>query len=152
AHEYTIMFHSTPSGSDMVANGTIGDLRFAARPGEQVRLRLINTFPPSMDGGPVAPVLLGAPYRVVALDGHDLNQPQLLGPDRLALGVGQRADIVFTMPQSGAVRLAATALSGQASALQPFFPATAPWKGSAIIGAGTIPATINLDQLPLFDL
>jgi FtsP/CotA-like multicopper oxidase with cupredoxin domain len=152
AREYTIMLHSTPSGGQMAANGTVGDLRFAAHPGEQVRLRLINAFPPSMDGGPVAPVLLGAPYRVVALDGHDLNQPQPLGPERLALGMGQRADIVFTMPQSGGVRLAATTLSGQASAIQKFFPATVPWRGSAIIGDGTIPAVGNLNQLPLFDL
>jgi FtsP/CotA-like multicopper oxidase with cupredoxin domain len=152
AHEYTIMLHSTPSGSHMAANGTVGDLRFAARPDEQVRLRLINAFPPSMDGGPVAPVLLGAPYRVVALDGHELNQPQPLGPERLALGMGQRADIVFTMPQSGAVRLVATTLSGQPSAIQSFFPATVPWKGSAVIGDGTIPAAGSLDQLPLFDL
>src|SRR5438309_3262295 len=34
---------------------------------------------------------LGAAYRVVALDGHDLNEPTLLGPTRLPLGMGQRA-------------------------------------------------------------
>ena len=57
-----------------------------------------------MDGGPEAPVLLGASYRVVSLDGHDLNQPPVLGPEQLPLGMGQRADLVFIMPVTGAVR------------------------------------------------
>jgi FtsP/CotA-like multicopper oxidase with cupredoxin domain len=69
-----------------------------ADPGENVRLRLVNAVAPDMDGGPQTPVLFGAAYRVVALDGQDLNEPQLLGPERLPLGMGQRADVVFTMP------------------------------------------------------
>jgi len=58
-----------------------------------------------MDRGPDAPVLIGVPYQVVALDGRDLNAPDVLGPERIALGRGQRADLVFTMPANGSVRL-----------------------------------------------
>ncbi len=152
AVDYTAVLHATPDGSGIAVNGTAGDLHVAARPGERVRLRLINAFPPSMDGGPLAPVVFGAAYQVVALDGHDLSQPPPIGPERLPLGMGQRADVVFTMPQSGAVRLAVSALSGQVSSGQKFFPAEAPWHGSLIIGDGPLPAAGNIDQLPLFDL
>lgn len=152
AHDYTVMLHNTPDGSGIAVNGTQSDLRFAARPGEQVRLRLINAIAPGMDGGPEAPVLLGAPYRVVALDGHDLNQPQFLGSERLPLGMGQRTDVVFTMPAHGAVRLVDTELHGEASAGQRFFAAPVPAKGNITIGDGPVPAAGNLDQLPVFDL
>jgi FtsP/CotA-like multicopper oxidase with cupredoxin domain len=152
ARDYTVLLHSAPSGSGIAFNGSAADVRFAARPGELVHLRLINAVPPDMDGGPEAPVLLGALYRVVALDGHDLNQPQLLGPERLPLGMGQRADLVFTMPASGAVRLIDTELHGQPSAGERFFPAATPPKGSVTIGDGPVPAPDALDRLPVFDL
>ena len=95
----------TPASGAIAVNGTPGDLRVDARPGQTVRLRIIDAVAPGMDGTAEAPVLLGAPYRVVALDGRDLAGPQELGPRRLQLGMGQRADLVFTMPRSGAVRL-----------------------------------------------
>ena len=50
-------------------------------------------------------MLIGVPYQVVALDGRDLNALDVLGPERIALGRGQRADLVFTMPANGSVRL-----------------------------------------------
>ena len=155
ARDYTVMLHSAPGGKGIAVNGSTGDLHFAARPGELVRLRLINAVAPGMDGGPEAPVLLGAPYRVVALDGHDLNQPQPLGPQRLALGMGQRADVVFTMPQTGAVRLVDTELHGEASAGQRYFPASAPAAENITVGDGpapAVPAIAVLGQLPLFDM
>jgi len=41
----------------------------------------------------------------VALDGHDLNQPQFLTQKPLLIGGAQRFDIRFQMPQSGHVAL-----------------------------------------------
>jgi len=67
-----------------------------ARPGETVRLRLIDAVVPGMEGGPETPILVGAPATVAALDGRDLNAPRPLGPTRVPLGMGQRADLVFT--------------------------------------------------------
>ena len=37
---------------------------------------------------------------MAALDGRELNQPQPLRPTRVPLGIGQRADFVFTMPST----------------------------------------------------
>lgn len=49
--------------------------------------------------------LLGAPFTVAALDGHDLNQPQPLTAKPLLIGAAQRFDLRFQMPQSGSVSL-----------------------------------------------
>jgi FtsP/CotA-like multicopper oxidase with cupredoxin domain len=108
-----------------------------------------------MDGGPEAPVLLGAPYRVVALDGRDLNAPQLLGPERLPLGMGQRADLVFTMPADGSVRLLDTKLSGAPSLFQWVFAlfggGRGPAAGSVTLGDGPTPVAADVEQAPVFD-
>jgi len=94
-----------------------GDLHLATQAGETVRLRVINAVAPGMGGGPETPVLFGAPYRVVALHGHDLNQPGGLSLERLALGMGERADPVFTTPASGAVRLIDRHLMGASNSI-----------------------------------
>ena len=83
---FTVVLHGAVNDG-VAINGT-SDLHLAARPGERVRLRLVNAVAPGMDGGPEAPALIRAPCRVVALDGRDLNQPQLLGPQLLPLGMG----------------------------------------------------------------
>src|SRR5262249_13591559 len=118
-------------------------------PGETVRLRLINAVVPSMDGGPEYPVLLGAPYQVVALDGRDLNSPDLLGPTRVPLGIGQRADLVFTMPASGGVRLVTTE---QRHAASPgLFGNSRARLASVTIGAGDAPAS-DAASAPLLEV
>lgn len=144
--DYTLMIH-TPPGTDSVAVNGASNLRLEAAPGDTVRLRLINGATPGFDGGPQVPVLLGAPYTLTALDGHDLNAPQELGPQRIPLGMGQRADLVFKMPAGGAVRLAG--IKGVA----PFLPfgsrqATA----TVTIGEGPAPAAIDPGSVPRFDL
>jgi FtsP/CotA-like multicopper oxidase with cupredoxin domain len=149
--DYTVMLHDALGGG-VAANGT-SDLRLAARPGETVRLRVVDAVAPGMDGTPEAPVLLGAPYRVVALDGRDLNQPQQLGPRRIAVGMGQRADLVFTMPASGAVRLVDTESQSHSSGVQ---GAIAAASGAArlpevTVGDGAPPAITHPDTLPAFD-
>jgi len=103
--DYSVVVHSGIGTSDVRING--GDkARLAALPGETVRLRIVNaSIPSGFKGDPILPVLLGAPYRVVALDGHDLNHPSELGPQQVRLGMGQRADLSFTMPATGQVVL-----------------------------------------------
>ena len=150
--EYTVMLHNPPLANGVAVNGTLGDLRLTALPGETVRLRLINAVAPGMDGGPEAPVLVGAPYRVVSLDGHDLNHPQVLGPERLPLGMGQRADLVFTMPATSAVRLLVTDVHGAPSALQQLFSGPPGPLGTVTIGEGPVPPARKVDDLPFFDL
>jgi FtsP/CotA-like multicopper oxidase with cupredoxin domain len=151
--DQTVLLHNPSDGSPAVAvNGTTGELHLDARPGQTVRLRVIDAVEPGMDGTVEAPVLLGAPYRVLALDGHDLNGPQLLDqPQRIVLGMGQRADLVFTMPASGAVRLVDSRIAGAPSALERFFGPQARVGESVTIGAGAPPAPVDPVRLPVFD-
>jgi FtsP/CotA-like multicopper oxidase with cupredoxin domain len=79
-------------------------------------------------------VLIGAPYRVVALDGHDLNGPQEISAQVLPIGSGQRYDLVFQIPDSGVVRLVGEDLTT-----------------TVTLGQGEI-ATPDLTTLPTFDL
>jgi FtsP/CotA-like multicopper oxidase with cupredoxin domain len=149
--DYTVVLHDALGGG-VAANGQ-SDLRLAARPGERVRLRLVNAVAPGMDGTPEAPVLFGAPYRVVALDGRDLDQPQELGPRRIQIGMGQRADLIFTMPASGAVRLVDTESQAHSSGVQ---SAIATIAGSSrlpvvTVGDGPPPAAPSPAALPAFD-
>lgn len=69
-----------------------------AAPGTPVRLRLINT-----DSTPHRFTLAGTPYRLVAVDGTDLNGPGTLGKTGLRLAAGGRYDLAFTMPSGPAV-------------------------------------------------
>ncbi|BCB81816.1 hypothetical protein GCM10022251_14530 [Phytohabitans flavus] len=71
----------------------------AAAPGTPVRLRLVNT-----DGVPHRFALTGTAYRLVAVDGSDLNGPGELREVELRLPAGGRYDLAFTMP-AGAVAL-----------------------------------------------
>jgi FtsP/CotA-like multicopper oxidase with cupredoxin domain len=67
--------------------------RRAVPPGTRVRLRLINS-----DNTPNRFNLGGTAFRVVALDGTDLNQPSLLENVSLEVAAGGRLDVAFTMP------------------------------------------------------
>ncbi|HKA11369.1 MAG TPA: multicopper oxidase family protein [Candidatus Dormibacteraeota bacterium] len=147
SRDYTVVLHGAVDVSAVAINGTTGDLHLDARPGDTVRLRIVNAFAPGMDGGAETPVLLGAPYRVVALDGRDLVQPQVLPAERLPLGMGQRADVVFTMPTSGAVRLVDAAEKGEAAFS---IPTTRP--ATVTVGDGPAPGAVDVGRLPLFDL
>jgi FtsP/CotA-like multicopper oxidase with cupredoxin domain len=148
--DYTVLLHG--DSGQVSINGEADNLHLDAQPGETVRLRLINAVVPSMDGGPEAPVVLGAPTQVVALDGRDLNAPSDLGPTRIPLGMGQRADVVFTMPPSGSVQLVDTELAGETTAVQQFFTSNAqPHFAKVTIGEGQPPATDGAVDAPLFE-
>jgi FtsP/CotA-like multicopper oxidase with cupredoxin domain len=151
ARDYSVVIHYLAGA--VMANGS-PDLHLAARPGDTVRLRLIDAVSPGMDGGPEVPVLLGAPYRIVSFDGRDLDQPGTLGPERIPLGMGQRADVVFTMPASGAVRLLDTEQMGDVTGVQSAITSLAggrPRLPVVTIGDGSAPAPEPAASLPVFD-
>jgi FtsP/CotA-like multicopper oxidase with cupredoxin domain len=70
-----------------------GVQRRPTAPGTHVRLRLVNT-----NSSPERFDLAGTPFRVVAIDGTDLNGPTPIEDRRLVLGGGARYDVAFTMP------------------------------------------------------
>lgn len=94
-HDWTVGNQSLTS-----MNGIVGLINESALPGQWVRLRISNTA-----NLPHLVTLVGAPFTVVALDGHDINQPQLLTEKPLLIGGAQRFDVRFQMPQSGSVAL-----------------------------------------------
>ena len=99
-----------PTPSDVIAavhtydkvrtvNGEYGERRVAA-PGPTVRVRLINT-----DNGPMATWVDGAPYKVVAVDGNEVNAPPEVSGKTVLVTAGGRIDLQVTMPQGSAVRI-----------------------------------------------
>jgi FtsP/CotA-like multicopper oxidase with cupredoxin domain len=88
-------------------NGEEGDVPVAAEPGQRVRVRVINT-----DNGPTE-VWTGQEFRVLAIDGRDLNAPTAVSGKSLALTAGGRADLELTVPTDGSaarVEIGGTAL------------------------------------------
>ncbi|MFI6673500.1 multicopper oxidase family protein [Kribbella sp. NPDC050470] len=117
-----------PTAADVVAavhtydkirtvNGGYGERRVAA-PGSTVRVRLINT-----DNGPWAAWVDGAPYRVVAVDGTEVNAPPEVSNKSVLVTAGGRVDLLVTMPPGSAIRIG---LGGGPTSL--------------VIGAGDAPA------------
>ena len=86
-------------GGQHTLNGRAEDEHVEAEPGSTVRVRVINT-----DQG-TASVWSATPYRVVAIDGHDVNGPSDVDGQRLLVPAGGRADVAVQAPPSGAVRL-----------------------------------------------
>ena len=64
-------------------------------PGTQVRLRLVNT-----DNTLRRFVLTGTPFRVLAIDGTDLNAPEPIRDVAIEVAGGGRVDVGFAMPAS----------------------------------------------------
>jgi FtsP/CotA-like multicopper oxidase with cupredoxin domain len=74
--------------------GTSDDATLRTIPsGRDVRLRLINT-----DDAPRKFHVNGVPFKVLAIDGADLNEPTPIGSSILELGGGARYDVGFEMP------------------------------------------------------
>ncbi|HZR44305.1 MAG TPA: multicopper oxidase family protein [Ktedonobacteraceae bacterium] len=89
-------------------NALAGTLHISARPGQWVRLRLLNT-----DNYAHLLTLVGAPFMVAALDGHDLNQPTPLTGTSISIDAAQRYDLRFRMPEHGSIALLAANDNGQ---------------------------------------
>jgi FtsP/CotA-like multicopper oxidase with cupredoxin domain len=67
-------------------------------PGTAVRLRLVNS-----NSAPERFRLAGTPFRVVAIDGTDLNEPTPIEDQTLTVGGGARYDVTFVMPEYSVV-------------------------------------------------
>ena len=81
-------------------NGRPGVTPLNAQPGQLVRERVVNT-----DAGPIRAWVSGADYRVVAVDGRDVNAPTPITGKSVLITAGGRMDVEFTVPPSGGVRL-----------------------------------------------
>jgi FtsP/CotA-like multicopper oxidase with cupredoxin domain len=93
--DITVFSHDweTPEGqatilhlSDPVSGNTI-------KQGTEVRLRLVNSASLTK-----VFTLNGTPFRVAAMDGWDIHQPEEVAGKRLKIGGGGRYDVTFTMP------------------------------------------------------
>jgi len=126
AHRDVVATVHTQDGRRAISGHT-GVQRVDATAGEQVRVRVINT-----DNALLRTTVTGAPYRVLAVDARDLNQPTDVTDAAVALPAGGRADLAFTVPATGAVRVDA----GAAAALV-IGPSGAP-EPAAVNPAGTV--------------
>ncbi len=77
-------------------NGREGDLPVEAAPGQRARVRVVNT-----DNGPMSVWVGGASYRVLAVDGTDLNKPTPVTDKSVVVTAGGRADLEVVMPADG---------------------------------------------------
>jgi FtsP/CotA-like multicopper oxidase with cupredoxin domain len=82
-------------GGQHTLNGRADDERVEAAPGSTVRVRVINT-----DQGTAA-VWSAAAFRVVAVDGHDVNRPTDVEGQRVLIPAGGRADVAVRAPAPG---------------------------------------------------
>lgn len=87
------MIHHKDEKAGSTLNGSDTRKIETVTPGTTVRLRFINT-----ENGPVTYLLQGTPFQVVAIDGTDVNEPNLIANQALQPGAGGRYDIQFTMP------------------------------------------------------
>jgi len=83
-------------GSSPTLNGTEGVTTLDADPGDEVRIRVVNT-----DNGMAPLWVTGAPYRVLAVDGTDLNQPGEVTGEKYGVPAGGRVDLGITVPPDG---------------------------------------------------
>jgi FtsP/CotA-like multicopper oxidase with cupredoxin domain len=94
--DVTAVVH-TYAGSRTV-NGQAGEWRpaQAAPVGSKVRVRVVNT-----DNQPLGVWVPGAPFRLLATDGHEVNRPTPVEDVSLTLGAGARADVEVVVPEGG---------------------------------------------------
>ncbi len=108
-------------GSGRTLDGQEGAVRVEARPGERVRVRLVDTDNTAFD------TWADVPFKVVALDGYDVNEPTAVTDRKLLVTAGGRADLEVTVPASGAARVqvskATYLVVGPADAPEPPEPA-----------------------------
>jgi FtsP/CotA-like multicopper oxidase with cupredoxin domain len=120
-------------------NGVAGDLKVLAKPGQQVRVRVINT-----DNGPIE-TWADRPFRVLAVDGYGMNGPTDVSDHSVTVTAGGRADLGVTMPTDGrAVRIQVS--KGTAVILGSGNPPAPPQPGSAldVLSYGS-PAALGFD-------
>lgn len=133
--DYNVTLHEWNAANNQsifTMNNTTEALNKAAQPGQWVRLRIIETS--STDStDPHLLTLVGAPFKVVSLDGHDLNDPPWLNETPIPIGSAQRYDLLFQMPTHGSVSLVAADETNNQHYLQ--MPAV-------VIGQGKVPSKL----------
>jgi FtsP/CotA-like multicopper oxidase with cupredoxin domain len=82
-------------GGTKTINGVVGDQKVPAKPGQQVRIRVINT-----DNGPIE-TWADKPFQVLAVDGYAVNGPTDVTDHSMTVTAGGRADLGVTMPSDG---------------------------------------------------
>ncbi|MGF9909997.1 multicopper oxidase family protein [Brevibacillus porteri] len=87
------MIHHKDEKAGAMLNGSHTRKIETVTPGTTVRLRFINA-----GNAPVTYLLQGTPFQVVAIDGTEVNEPNLIANQALQPGAGGRYDIQFTMP------------------------------------------------------
>ncbi|MFF0829290.1 multicopper oxidase family protein [Brevibacillus sp. NPDC003359] len=87
------MIHHKDEKAGATLNGSHTRINETIAPGTTVRLRFINA-----ENAPVSYLLQGTPFQVVAIDGTEVNEPNLIANQALQPGAGGRYDIQFTMP------------------------------------------------------
>ncbi|MDD9270706.1 multicopper oxidase family protein [Paenibacillus sp. GCM10023248] len=92
--DITVMTHRW-SGASIAIGANDGLERMAIAPGTPVRMRLINTD----DWVNQKYTLTGTHYEVAAIDGTDLNKPDVLTNTHIIVPTGGRYDITFIMPE-----------------------------------------------------
>jgi len=93
--EVTVMTHVW-DGVGMAIGDRSGVQRKKIVPGTPVRIRLVNT----QDWVRQGYSLVGTPFKVAAIDGTDLNEPEELTDVRVELTTGGRMDLIFVMPDN----------------------------------------------------
>lgn len=103
-------------GGTRTVNGATGEIPVDARPGDRLRVRVINT-----GNGPMSAWVSGAPYRLAAIDATEVHQPGTVTDRHIQVTAGGRADLELVVPESGArVELGGPALVlGPASIAEP---------------------------------
>ncbi|MFD4420798.1 multicopper oxidase family protein [Agromyces sp. NPDC058484] len=127
-------------GGEVVIGETDGPQVFTADAGETVRLRVANT-----EQTPIRVTLAGAPFRVAAVDGRDIEGGDAVEHRSVRLGAGARADLVFTVP-ARAVRFETDLSAASVVVIAP--PGT---DGSAVDIAREVSDVAELDLLAYGD-
>ena len=83
-------------GARSTINGEEGTLTLDADPGQQARIRVVNT-----DNGVSTVWVRGAPFQVQAVDGVDVHEPGPVEGLAVAVPAGGRVDLGMTVPETG---------------------------------------------------
>ncbi|MDP5226274.1 MULTISPECIES: multicopper oxidase domain-containing protein [Arthrobacter] len=94
-----LVVHNYP-GASRSLNGQGRELRQEVPAGREVRVRVINT-----DNSPISAWTTGAPYRLLAIDGHEVNGPTPVTGQKVLVTAGARADLGVTVPEGSSVRV-----------------------------------------------
>ncbi len=84
-------------GGTRTVNGEEGDVVVDAEQGDRVRVRVVNT-----DNGPMSVWTSGTEYRLMAIDGYDVHDPEAVSGEAVTVTAGGRVDLELTVPATGA--------------------------------------------------